>query len=59
MGFSLYTANFARYARTYGSLAGVVVVLLWLWLSSLSVLFGAEVDAEAAADRDGPPTGPA
>lgn len=59
VGFSLYTANFARYARTYGSLAGVVVVLLWLWLGSLSVLFGAEVDAEAAADRDGPPTGPA
>ena len=51
VGFSLYTANFARYARTYGSLAGVVVLLLWLWLGSLSVLFGAEVDAEAASGR--------
>ena len=51
VGFSVYTANFAHYARTYGSLASVVVLLLWLWLGSLSVLFGAEVDAEVAARR--------
>ena len=56
VGFSLYTANFARYARTYGSLAGVVVVLLWLWLGSLSVLLGAEVDAEVASRRRAAPT---
>ena len=42
--FSLYTANFARYSRTYGSLASIVVVLLWLYLSAFSVLIGAEVD---------------
>ncbi|MCB1003873.1 MAG: YihY/virulence factor BrkB family protein [Acidimicrobiales bacterium] len=54
-GFSLYTANFSRYGRTYGSLAGVVVVLLWLWLGAGSVLVGAELDADRAkraAGRD-------
>jgi membrane protein len=43
--FSVYTANFAAYAKTYGSLAAIVVVLLWLFLSSFAVLVGAEVDA--------------
>jgi membrane protein len=42
--FAVYTANFSRYSKTYGALASIVVVLLWLWLSSLSVLIGAEVD---------------
>jgi membrane protein len=44
-GFAVYTANFASYGRTYGALASIVVVLLWLWLSALVVLVGAEVDA--------------
>lgn len=52
VGFSIYTANFARYGRTYGSLASVVVVLLWLWLGAGSVLVGAEVDADRAERRD-------
>lgn len=43
--FAFYTANFASYAKTYGSLATIVVLLLWLWLSALVVLIGAEVDA--------------
>ena len=43
--FGIYTANFARYSKTYGTLASIVVVLLWLWLSSLLVLIGAEIDA--------------
>jgi len=42
--FSIYTSNFASYARTYGSLATIVVLLLWLFLSSFAVLVGAEVD---------------
>jgi membrane protein len=42
--FGVYTANFASYGKTYGALASIVVVLLWLWLSSLVVLVGAEVD---------------
>ena len=46
--FGVYTANFARYSKTYGTLASIVVVLLWLWLSSLLVLIGAEVDAARA-----------
>lgn len=45
IGFGFYTANFASYAKTYGTLATIVVLLLWLWLSALSVLIGAEVDA--------------
>jgi membrane protein len=42
--FAAYTANFASYGKTYGALASIVVVLLWLWLSSLVVLVGAEID---------------
>ena len=47
--FAAYTANFASYGKTYGALASIVVVLLWLWLSALVLLMGAEVDG--AADR--------
>jgi membrane protein len=42
--FAVYTANFASYSKTYGSLASIVVLLLWIWLSSLLVLIGAEYD---------------
>jgi membrane protein len=42
--FAVYTANFSSYGRTYGALASIVVLLLWLWLSALAVLVGAEVD---------------
>lgn len=45
--FALYTANFSSYSKTYGTLASIVVVLLWLWLGALAVLIGAEVDAQA------------
>ena len=45
IAFAFYTANFASYAKTYGTLATIVVLLLWLWLSALGVLIGAEVDA--------------
>ncbi len=45
--FSVYTANFSRYSRTYGSLSSIIVVLLWLYLSAFAVLLGAEVDGTA------------
>jgi membrane protein len=47
IGFALYANNFSSYGKTYGSLAGVVVLLLWLWLSVIAVLLGAEINAEA------------
>lgn len=46
VGFAFYVANFGSYNKTYGSLAGVIVFLLWLWLTNLALLFGAELDAE-------------
>ncbi|MDS0139018.1 MULTISPECIES: YihY/virulence factor BrkB family protein [unclassified Amycolatopsis] len=50
-GFALYVANFGSYNKTYGSLAGVIVFLVWLWISNLAILLGAELDAELARGR--------
>jgi membrane protein len=52
LAFGFYVANFSSYDRTYGSLAGVVVFLLWLWITNLSLLFGAELDAEVERGRE-------
>jgi membrane protein len=49
VGFSFYVSNFGSYGETYGSLAGVVVLLLWFWITALVVLLGAEINAEAEA----------
>ncbi|MDP9221306.1 MAG: YihY/virulence factor BrkB family protein [Actinomycetota bacterium] len=49
--FGLYVANFSSYDKTYGSLAGVIVFLLWLWLTNLALLFGAELDSELERSR--------
>ena len=46
MVFSIYTANFAKYNETYGSLGAVVVLLLWLHLTALAVILGAEINCE-------------
>jgi membrane protein len=46
VAFSIYTANFGKYNETYGTLAAVVVVMLWLFLTAMSVLIGAELNAE-------------
>jgi membrane protein len=44
--FALYITHFSSYDRTYGSLASIVVFLVWLWLSNLSVLLGAQINAD-------------
>ncbi len=49
--FSFYVANFGSYNKTYGSLAGVIVALLFLWITNLALLFGAELDAEIERGR--------
>ena len=51
VGFGFYVSNFSNYNKTYGSLAGVIVFLLWLWLTNLALLFGAELDAELERGR--------
>lgn len=51
IGFGFYVSNFSSYNKTYGSLAGVIVFLLWLWLTNLALLFGAELDAELERGR--------
>jgi membrane protein len=49
--FALYVANFGSYNKTYGSLAAVIVFLVWLWLTNVAVLFGAELNAEIERGR--------
>jgi membrane protein len=49
--FAVYVANFSSYNKTYGSLAGVIVFLIWLWISNLAILVGVEIDAELEHER--------
>ena len=51
VAFAFYVARFSNYNATYGSLAGVVVALLFLWITNLALLFGAELDAELERGR--------
>jgi membrane protein len=51
-GFALYAANFGSYNKTYGSLAGVIVFLMWMWITNVALLFGAELDAEVERERE-------
>jgi membrane protein len=51
MGFALYASNADTYNRLYGSLAGVIVFLVWLWVSNLALLTGAQFNAELAKLR--------
>ncbi|MFB9388373.1 YihY/virulence factor BrkB family protein [Streptomyces coeruleoprunus] len=49
--FALYVANFSSYDRTYGSLAAVIIFLIWLWISNIAILLGLEFDAELERQR--------
>jgi membrane protein len=49
--FALYVAKFASYNKTYGSLGGVIVFLVWLWISNIAILLGAEFNAELERGR--------
>jgi membrane protein len=49
--FAFYIANFSSYNKTYGSLAGVIITLLFLWITNLALLFGGELDAELERGR--------
>jgi membrane protein len=51
-GFALYASNFGSYNKTWGSLSAAIVTLVWLWLSGLALLYGAEVDAEWERSRE-------
>ena len=53
-GFAFYVANFASYNKTYGSLAGVVVGLVFLWITNVALLLGAEIDSELERGRQLP-----
>jgi len=46
-GFAFYAANFGSYNKSWGTLSAVVITLVWLWLTSASLLFGAEINSEA------------
>lgn len=50
--FAVYVANFSNYDKTYGSLGGVIVGLLWLWITNLALLLGAEIDSEMERGRE-------
>ncbi|MFD9303193.1 YihY/virulence factor BrkB family protein [Streptomyces sp. NPDC060048] len=50
-GFAFYVAHFASYNKTYGTLAGVIIFLVWLWITNLAILLGLEFDAEMVRQR--------
>jgi membrane protein len=51
-GFAWYVSNFGSYNKAWGSLAAVIIMLTWIWLSAPALLFGAEINAEAERSRE-------
>ncbi len=61
-GFFVYVSNFGSYHATYGAFAGAVILLVWLWLTNVALLFGAEIDAvreEVSSEAARPASAPA
>jgi len=52
-GFGLYISHFNSYTATYGALGGAIIFLTWLWLSSMALLFGAEINDVVGQLRTG------
>jgi membrane protein len=50
--FAFYVANFANYDKTYGTLAGIIIFLLWIWIANVALLLGAELDSEVERARE-------
>ncbi len=51
-GFALFAANFGSYDKTYGTLGGVVVLLIWVWITNLAILLGHELNAERERSQE-------
>jgi membrane protein len=51
-GFGVYVSHFSSYGKTYGTLGGVITFLVWVWISNLALLFGAELDSELERERE-------
>ncbi len=56
--FAYFTSNFGSYNKTWGSLAGVIIMLTWLWLAALALLLGAELNAETERSLERPAEAP-
>ena len=56
--FAFYVANFGSYNKTYGTLGGIIIFLVWMWITNVAILLGAEINAERERSRqlrDGTP----
>jgi membrane protein len=49
--FAFYVANFGSYNKTYGALGGIIIFLVWLWITNVAILLGAELNAERERTR--------
>jgi len=52
VGFAFYVSKFGSYDKTYGTLGGVITFLVWMWITNIAVLFGAELNAELERSRE-------